>query len=89
LESRQRTPLSSIFPLQQVTDLPNRHSYLIVTIEEATSDGHGAPEDELLQEESQEEQPVATPMKKARVCPLSEQLLGRNRPCPMHEDDEG
>ena len=51
-ESRRRTPLSSIFPSQQPGTPPKRHSYPIVTIEEATSDGHGGPDDdEVLQEE--------------------------------------
>ena len=85
-EGRRRAPLSSIFPSQQAPSPPvKRHSYPIVTIEEATSDGHGDPEDdEMLPEE-----PSATPVKKARIRPLSEQLLGRSRPRPMHEDDEG
>ena len=82
-EGRRRTPLSSIFPSQQDLDTPKRCSYPIVTIEEATSDGHGDPDEEELP------QPAATPMKKARIRPLSEQLLGRSRPRPMHEDDEG
>ena len=86
-EGRRRTPLSSIFPSQQPGTPPKRHSYPIVTIEEATSDGHG--DDEVLQEESQRQQPVATPVKKARLRPLSEQLLGRSWPRPTHDDDEG
>ena len=42
-EGRRRTLLSSIFkfPSQQPGNPPKRHSYPIVTIEEATSDGHG------------------------------------------------
>ena len=90
-ESRRRTPLSSIFPSQQPGTPPKRHSYPIVTIEEATSDGHSGPdEDEVLQEEEpQRQQPAATPAKKARVRPLSEQLLGRNWPRPTQDDDEG
>ena len=43
----------------------------------------------MLQEELQREQPAATPVKKARLRPHSEQLLGRSRPRPTHEDDEG
>ncbi|KAF8814601.1 hypothetical protein BYT27DRAFT_7249906 [Phlegmacium glaucopus] len=88
-EGRRRTPLSSIFS-QQAPSSPEQYPYPILTIEEATSDGHGAPDDdEILQEEPQQELPAATPMKRARVRPLSEQLLGRSRPRPMHEDDEG
>jgi serine/arginine repetitive matrix protein 2 len=79
-ESRRRTPLSSIFPSQQAGTPPKRHSYPIVTIEEATSDGLGGPDDdEVLQEEPQQ-QPVVTPVKKARLRPLSDQLLGRSWP---------
>lgn len=86
-EGRRRTPLSSIFQPQQASNSPEQQQYPIVTIEEATSDGHGAPDDnEVLQEQ---EQPAATPMKRARPRPLSEQLLGRSRPRPMYEDDEG
>jgi serine/arginine repetitive matrix protein 2 len=76
-EGRRRTLLSSIFPSQQPGTPPKRHSYPIVTIEEATSDGHGDPDDDAaLQEEPQ--QPAATPVKKARPRPHSEQLLGRS-----------
>ncbi|KAF8148662.1 hypothetical protein B0H34DRAFT_802878 [Crassisporium funariophilum] len=80
--------------------------YPILTIEEATSDGHGRPDseeeydgsedsmvvDEVEQEERGEEKKVEmekTPVKKARARPLSEQLLGRSRPRPMYEDEEG
>lgn len=87
-EGRRRTPLSSIFPSQKASCSPQRHSYPIVTIEEATADGHG-DEEEIIQE-PQREQPSATPKKpRVRVRPLSEQLLGRSRPLPMHDDDEG
>ena len=83
-------PLSSIFPSQQPGTPPKRHSYPIVTIEEATSDGHSGPDDDVvLQEEPQRQQPVVTPVKKARLRPLSEQLLGRSWPHPAHDDDEG
>ena len=83
-------PLSSIFPSQQPGTPPKRHSYPIVTIEEATSDGHSGPDDDVvLQEEPQRQQPVVTPVKKARLRPLSEQLLGRSWPRPAHVDDEG
>ena len=69
--------------------LVKQHSYPIVTIEEATSDRHGDPEDNEVLWEEPERQPSATLMKKACICPLSEQLLGHSRPCPMHEDDKG
>ncbi|KAH9487444.1 hypothetical protein JR316_0001520 [Psilocybe cubensis] len=83
-----------------------RFSYPILTIEEATADGHGKPDDwddvisgyesgsaDGCSEELgfKEEKPVvdATPVKKARARPLSEQMLGRSRPKPMYEDEEG
>jgi hypothetical protein len=70
-EGRRQTPLSSILPSQQPGTPPKRHSYPIVTIEEATSDGYG--DDEVIQEEPQwGQQPVSTPVKKARLHPLSE-----------------
>ncbi|PPQ91217.1 hypothetical protein CVT25_001175 [Psilocybe cyanescens] len=94
-----------------------RFSYPILTIEEATADGHGRPDDwddviagyesgsaeggvgseemvggaaEEFGFKAKEKAEVdATPVKKARARPLSEQMLGRSRPKPMHEDDEG
>ena len=86
MESRRRTPLLPIFPSQQPGTPPKRHSYPIVT-----SDGHGGPDDDevLQEEEPQRQQPVATPVKKACLRPLFDQLLGRSWRCPMHEDDEG
>ncbi|KDR69956.1 hypothetical protein GALMADRAFT_898782 [Galerina marginata CBS 339.88] len=100
-----------------------KFAYPILTIEEATSDGHGRmdydddeeeegeemigsddgsaefaalDEDEeqdtrkgLATGEGEDEKPAATPVKKARARPLSEQLLGRSRPRPMYEDEEG
>ena len=54
------------------------------------SDGHGDPDDDgVLQEEPQWQQPVATPVKKAHLRPLSDQLLGRSWPRLMQEDDKG
>jgi hypothetical protein len=48
----RRVPLSSTFPSQPPGAPPKRHSYPIVTIEEATSGGLGGPDgDEVLQEE--------------------------------------
>jgi serine/arginine repetitive matrix protein 2 len=95
LEGRRRTPLSEVFPDIQQSDSPIvsvRRAFPILTIEEATSDGHEAPDDEeLLEEERETGIPAvaATPVKKARARPVSEQLLGRSRPKPMHEDEDG
>jgi hypothetical protein len=49
-----------------------------LTIKEATVDGHGAPDDE-----------EGRHVKKARARLVSEQLLGRSRPKPIHEDEDG
>ncbi|KAG1849200.1 hypothetical protein F4604DRAFT_1811164 [Suillus subluteus] len=78
-DSRKRTPLSSVFPRrlsdheegegvneEEASTLP------IVTIEEATVDGHSD---------------VETPIKRVRQRPVSEQLLGRSRPKAMYEDE--
>ncbi len=62
-------------------------SYPILTIEEATSDGHGEPEEGHM-EQDDGDQADATPVKR-RVRPVSEQLLGRARPKAIHEEDEG
>jgi serine/arginine repetitive matrix protein 2 len=44
----------------------------------------------VVQELPLQPQPAATPVKKARLRPLSEQLLGRNYPrLVAHDDDEG
>ena len=51
--------------------------YPLVTVEEATSDGHSAYSQ------------ASTPVRAARRRPVSEQLLGRSRPQAMHEDGEG
>ncbi len=63
--------------------------YPILTIEEATSDGHGDPEEETTESEEGKTGPAATPVKRARVRPLSEQLLGKSRPKAVYEDEEG
>ncbi|KIM47258.1 hypothetical protein M413DRAFT_271782 [Hebeloma cylindrosporum] len=123
VEGRRRGSLASVFP-----DATKRGSYAsssegvgggvgypIVTIEEATVDGHGDEDrmvvdkysgdrmdvDEVEVEADSEgvgegndaggEEVAATPVKqqKIRTRPMSEQLLGRSRPKPVYEDDEG
>ncbi|GLB36845.1 hypothetical protein LshimejAT787_0311320 [Lyophyllum shimeji] len=95
-EGRRRTPLSEVFPMFR-SESPvveeARPQPPIVTVEAATADGHGAPDDcsilEEMEQEVQEEQPLATPVKKPRPRPLSEQLLGRSRPIPLYDGDDG
>ncbi|KAF8060726.1 hypothetical protein FPV67DRAFT_304096 [Lyophyllum atratum] len=95
-EGRKRTPLSEVFPLfrSESPALERRPQLPIVTVEAATCDGHGAPDDYSLLEEDeqelpQEELPLATPVKRARPRPMSEQLLGRSRPQALYEGEDG
>ncbi|KAJ4485212.1 hypothetical protein J3R30DRAFT_3696531 [Lentinula aciculospora] len=83
-EGRRRTPIADVFP--DIQEGSPEHAVSVrtisggaplLTLEEATSDGHErASEDEL-----------STPLKRARPRPLSEQLLGRKRPQGIHEED--
>ncbi|KAF5312056.1 hypothetical protein D9619_003769 [Psilocybe cf. subviscida] len=109
-----RSPASSVMTSSTTGTMERRrraHSYPILTIEEATNDGHCALRDdddeedeaEALREEfdrmragnggadedGEEEEVQRTPVKKSRRRPMSEQLLGKSRPKPMHEDEEG
>jgi hypothetical protein len=78
-DSRKRTPLSSVFP-ERLSDHEEgggindeeASTVPIVTIEEATVDGHSD---------------VETPIKRVRPRPVSEQPLGRSRPKAMYEDE--
>ncbi|TFK33165.1 hypothetical protein BDQ12DRAFT_448473 [Crucibulum laeve] len=101
-EGRRRTPLSEVFPDMQRRasgeSQMQKKKYPILMIEEATADGHGSFEDCSLHEDSEdgdgarEEQkaaPAATPVKRARPRPMSEQLLGKSRPRPMYESEDG
>jgi hypothetical protein len=64
-------------------------AYPILTIEEATSDGHGDfEEEEVVPDEGNQVNSTATPVKR-QARPMSEQLLGRARPKAIHEDGEG
>ncbi|TFK19266.1 hypothetical protein FA15DRAFT_709141 [Coprinopsis marcescibilis] len=70
--------------------------YPILTIEEATNDGHGddylhrrGEGDSTIRGDKEDDESV-TPVKEARARPLSEQLLGRSRPVAVYsEDDDG
>ncbi|KAI0064426.1 hypothetical protein BV25DRAFT_322323 [Artomyces pyxidatus] len=88
-EARRRAALADIFPEQmsrphsQASDssVPMPVNAPIVTIEEATADGHSAPDEE--------EASIGTPNRRTRVRPVSEQLLGKERPKAMRDDTEG
>lgn len=83
-EGRRRTPLTEVFPAEQVATPPR--GYPVVTVEEPTLDGHSAPDDrEYL--DGERGSVLETPVKVARRRPVSEQLLGRSRPKGMYEED--
>jgi serine/arginine repetitive matrix protein 2 len=83
-DSRKRTPLAAIFPggssecrdTEEELHGEGAAAPPIVTIEEASSDGHGQSD-------------LETPMKRARPRPMSEMLLGRSRPKAVYEDENG
>ncbi|KAL0062368.1 hypothetical protein AAF712_010779 [Marasmius tenuissimus] len=91
-EERKRTPISDVFPEvysnDEAPESPARRSSVssgassgrlpLLTLEEATSDGHGRTDDERS---------LGTPSKRVRPRPVSEQLLMKSRPRAMHEDD--
>ncbi|KAK0199510.1 hypothetical protein DFS33DRAFT_1388474 [Desarmillaria ectypa] len=93
-EGRKRIPLSDIFPEIGTGGEGEEARHVeggspgpvsgkecpIVTVETATCDGHEDPgADKVL---------VATPVRRARQRPTSEQLLGRVRPRGIYEDPE-
>ncbi|KIY52945.1 hypothetical protein FISHEDRAFT_69402 [Fistulina hepatica ATCC 64428] len=88
VEGRRRTPISEVFRDAQsvrswsssVADSVNPLPML--TIEEATSDGHGSCGDSAASVN------MTTPPKPRRR-PVSEQLLNRSRPLGFHEDQQG
>ncbi|KAH7884200.1 hypothetical protein F5I97DRAFT_1671717 [Phlebopus sp. FC_14] len=83
-DSRKRAPLAAIFPgtlSEHEEEEVSPHPVTpVVTIEEATVDGHESVEDESVVS-------VETPVKRARPRPMSEQLLGRSRPKAIYEED--
>ncbi|KAF9219060.1 hypothetical protein BS17DRAFT_439592 [Gyrodon lividus] len=84
-DSRKRTPLAAVFPgtlsEREEEEMTSQHVAPIVTIEEATVDGHWMGDEESAA-------PMETPVKRARARPMSEQLLGRSRPKAMYEGDD-
>ncbi|KAI0051553.1 hypothetical protein FA95DRAFT_1580533 [Auriscalpium vulgare] len=87
-EARRRAALADIFPEQMSRPVSQSSQASgssvpmpIVTIEEATADGHSdVPDDVSL---------VSTPQKRNRVRPMSEQMLVKDRPKGMRDDTEG
>ncbi|KAI0938313.1 hypothetical protein AcV5_000019 [Taiwanofungus camphoratus] len=84
-ESRKRKTIMEIFPkaeLQRPPSMspPSVAEQPIVTVEEATVDGHS---------DHTEERRIETPVKRARPRPVSEQMLGRARPQAICDDGDG
>ena len=82
-DSRKRTPLSAVFP-GAVSERETRQPS-VMPIEEAIVDRHGLEQHEAEVENSLME----TPVKRVRPRPVSEHLLGRSRPKPFYEGDDG
>ncbi|KAF6741921.1 hypothetical protein DFP72DRAFT_1110853, partial [Ephemerocybe angulata] len=91
VEGRRRKGIVDIFP--EIAGVASRGTevrrYPIVTIEEATADGHGEGLYDPLSDYEDTIKDVATPVKKPRGRPVSEQLLGRARPEGVCEDEDG
>ncbi|KAI0666503.1 hypothetical protein C8Q78DRAFT_984185 [Trametes maxima] len=94
-DSRRRTPISEIFPETQMQREPSASppasivEQPIVRVEEATADGHSPPTDDEEEALGEDVGLGDTPVKRARPRPMSEQMLGRPRPQPIHDDGEG
>lgn len=85
-DGRRRTPISEVFPEIQSSSRENspKQTYTrpIVTVEEATADGHEAPNDS---------DSIETPVRnvRSRPRPMSEQLLGKSRPRGISDEADG
>ena len=66
---------------------PSSARFPVITVVEATSDGHKAPDDEPITAPS--EVVSQTLARRPRVRPLSDQLLGRPRPVGIYKDGDG
>ncbi|KAH6901141.1 hypothetical protein BKA70DRAFT_1115030 [Coprinopsis sp. MPI-PUGE-AT-0042] len=81
-EARRRTALGDVFPeLASAPGRDGRFKYPILTIEEATNDGHSVDDRSLHGYDrgssgDYDVDTLSTPLKKARQRPRSEQLLG-------------
>ncbi|KAG6330873.1 hypothetical protein ID866_8216 [Astraeus odoratus] len=83
-DGRKRKPLAAIFPgtvsEREEEEEVQKPVTPILTIEEATVDGHGTVDDDMP--------PMETPVKRSRVRPTSEQLLCRSRPKAIYDDGD-
>ncbi|KAI0339201.1 hypothetical protein BDW22DRAFT_606971 [Trametopsis cervina] len=84
-DGRRRAAIADVFPeVRQRSVSPPSTELVrpIVTVEEATADGHEDVDVSIASG-------MSTPIKRARPRPLSEQLLGKDRPKPMADDSDG
>ncbi|KAJ7088519.1 hypothetical protein B0H15DRAFT_841620 [Mycena belliarum] len=98
-EGRRRTPLTDVFPglSRRSSGAESTYSAVVgppmLTVEEATTDGHGHDEEEEEEDHDADYEIVsATPAKRARPRPVSDDaLLGRakSRPRGIIEDTAG
>ncbi|KAJ6577467.1 hypothetical protein B0H19DRAFT_561509 [Mycena capillaripes] len=90
-EGRRRTPLSDVFPglsrRSSGAESANSHAPPMLTVEEATTDGHGHDDDEANVDY---EIVSATPVKRPRPRPVSDDMLhggkAKSRPRGIIED---
>ncbi|KAM6497668.1 hypothetical protein JOM56_005616 [Amanita muscaria] len=94
-EGRKRIAITDIFPdiagsrrSSASYENGSGRSPPLLTVEEATNDGHGVPADYHEPLNAVPRIEIGTPSKKARPRPVSEQMLGKSRPVPMYQDDE-
>ncbi|KIL55074.1 hypothetical protein M378DRAFT_201120 [Amanita muscaria Koide BX008] len=94
-EGRKRTAITDIFPdiagsrrSSASYENGSGRSPPLLTVEEATNDGHGVPADYHEPLNAVPRIEIGTPSNKARPRPVSEQMLGKSRPVPMYQDDE-
>ncbi|KAJ7115597.1 hypothetical protein C8R43DRAFT_1038570 [Mycena crocata] len=87
-EGRRRTPLSDVFPglsrRSSAAESAKGNTPPMLTVEEATTDGHGHGD-----EDGDYEMVSATPVKRARLCPVSDDMVQgkeKSRPRGIIED---
>ncbi|KAJ7042702.1 hypothetical protein C8F04DRAFT_1176309 [Mycena alexandri] len=94
-EGRRRTPLSDVFPGlsrrssgAESTHSGHSHGPPMLTVEEATTDGHGHGGEEEESVEGSYEMVSATPVKRPRTRPVSDEMIAnaKTRPRGIIED---
>ncbi|KAJ6514305.1 hypothetical protein C8R47DRAFT_962300 [Mycena vitilis] len=90
-EGRKRTPLSDVFPglSRRSSGAESANGLPMLTVEEATTDGHGHGDEEEEENETGYEIVSATPVKRPRLRPMSDEVTngrGKSRPRGIIED---